>query len=446
MDTGHYLVVGLGKTGHSIARYLQQCGASFVVFDTRTTTDALEPFREEFPNIAIFLGTLPEEELQKAAAVITSPGVPLDAPCIQRARQLGIPIYGDIECLARAVSVPTIAITGTNGKSTVTTLVGLMVQASGFDTAVAGNIGTPVLDVLAENKPHDVWVLELSSFQLDLTESLQPFAATILNITPDHLDRHHTMDAYIEAKQRIYRHADYLLYNRDDPLTAPKNIEVSQMVTSFGLDKPQEGHWGIVTDATGTFLMYGQMAIMNVADMRIKGCHNWANALAACALVHNLGVTPTCMRQVLTEFPGLPHRSQWVRTIDAVDWINDSKGTNVGATQSAIAGIGGAISGKIVLIAGGQGKGADFRLLREPVMNHVRSLVLLGQDADKLDAALHDVVEVRHVKTLEDAVSVAQQVAQSGDVVLLSPACASLDMFHDFNHRGEVFAALVEQL
>jgi UDP-N-acetylmuramoylalanine--D-glutamate ligase len=446
MDTGHYLIVGLGKTGHSIARYLQKCDASFAVFDTRVTTDALEPFRKEFPEAAIFLGTLPEAELQKVVAVITSPGVPLDTPCIQRAQQLGLPIYGDIECLARAVSVPMITITGTNGKSTVTTLAGLMVQASGFDTAVAGNIGAPVLDVLAENKPHHVWVLELSSFQLDLTESLRSFAATILNISPDHLDRHHTMQNYIQAKQRIYLGADYLLYNRDDPLTKPQTVNASQVMTSFGLDKPEDGQWGIVTHAAGTFLMYGKIEIMNVADMRIKGCHNWANALAACALVHHLGVAVSCMRQVLREFSGLPHRSQWVRTINDVDWINDSKGTNVGATQSAIAGIGGAISGKIVLIAGGQGKGADFKLLRDPVTNYVRSLVLLGQDADKLEAALHDVVTVTRVTTLEDAVGVAHQVAQPGDVVLLSPACASLDMFHDFNHRGEVFTALVEQL
>ena len=446
MDTGHYLVVGLGKTGQSIARYLQKCGASFVVFDTRVTTDALEPFREEFPKTTIFLGDLPEAELQKAVAVITSPGVPLDGRCLQRAKQLGIPIYGDIECVARAVSAPMVTITGTNGKSTVTTLVGLMLQASGLDTAVAGNIGTPVLDVLAENKPYDAWVLELSSFQLDLTESLRSFAATILNITPDHLDRHHTMHDYIQVKQRIYRGANYLLYNRDDPLTKPQHGQAPQIMTSFGLDKPEEGHWGILTRAAGTFLMNGQTEIMNVEDMRIKGCHNWANALAACALVHSLGVTTSCMRQVLTVFSGLPHRSQWVRTINAVDWINDSKGTNVGATQSAIAGIGGAIAGKIVLIAGGQGKGADFKLLREPVTHYVRSLVLLGQDADKLEAALQDVVEVTCVKTLEDAVGVAYQVAQSGDVVLLSPACASLDMFHDFNHRGEVFTALVEQL
>lgn len=447
MNTGHYLVLGLGKTGHSIARYLQRCGATFIVFDTREKPDALAPFQQEFPQTRIFLGTLPEAELSTLNAVIISPGVPLETPCIQQARQLGIPVYGDIECLARALhQVPVIAITGTNGKSTVTTLVGLMMQASGLKTAVAGNIGTPVLDSLTEGEAYDVWVLELSSFQLELTESLRPVAAAILNITPDHLDRHHTMEAYIEAKQRVYHQAQWLIYNRDDALTVPRTAETQQHQVSFGLNAPQKGQWGLMTQGAEVYLMQGQTSVMNVTAMRIKGQHNWANALAACALASALDVSHDCMRQVLSEFSGLPHRSQWVRTINSVDWINDSKGTNVGATQSAIAGIGGAIAGKIVLIAGGQGKDADFRLLREPVMNYVRTMVLLGQDADKLEAALSDIVEIKRVQTLEDAVKTAHHVAHSGDVVLLSPACASLDMFRDFNHRGDVFTTLVGQL
>lgn len=445
MTPDHYLVVGLGKTGHSIARYLKRCNIPFSVFDTRNATAAAAEFRAEFPDIDLYLEAFPEQKFSQISAVIASPGVPLETPCLAQARALGLPIYGDIECLARTITAQVIAITGTNGKSTVTTLVGLMAQAAGLKTAVAGNIGTPVLDLLADEHEYDVWVLELSSFQLDLIESLRPRAATILNITPDHLDRHHTLDAYIEAKQRVYHNAACVVYNRDDEITKP-HAPYLHHVTSFGFDAPADGEWGLLSADGELFLAYGQTRIMSVNDLRIKGRHNWANALAACALAHRIDISFADMRQVLMTFSGLAHRSQWVRTLDAVDWINDSKGTNVGATQSAIAGIGGAIAGKIVLIAGGQGKGADFRFLRDPVANYVRALILLGQDADQLDAALSDLVAVERVATLEAAVEAARKIALSGDVVLLSPACASLDMFRDFNHRGEVFADLVGKL
>ena len=239
--------------------------------------------------------------------------------------------------------------------------------------------------------------------------------------------------------------ANYIVYNREDDLTKPGS-EAPGSVTSFGLNSAGDGEWGLVTDQAGVFLTHGQTRIMAVNDLRIKGRHNWANALAACALAHRIGISYTVMREILTTFAGLPHRSQWVRTLDAIDWINDSKGTNVGATQSAIAGIGGAIQGKIVLIAGGQGKGADFKFLRDTVASHVRALVLFGQDADKLESALSDLATVKRVDTIEDAVNVARDMAQSGDVVLLSPACASLDMFRDYNHRGEVFTDLVGKL
>lgn len=443
MQSSEYLIIGLGKTGHSIARYLQRQGASFMLFDTRLASPAAAEFEAEFPDVAIYLGEFPPEKLSSLAAIIVSPGVPLDTPCIEKAKSLSIPVYGDIECLAREITVPVIGITGTNGKSTVTTLVGLMAQNAGLKTAVAGNIGTPVLDLLADETSYDVWVLELSSFQLDLTDSLKLKAATILNVTPDHLDRHHSMEAYVAAKQRIYHKSDYVVYNREDSVTAAKNAYDKAQVTSFGLNEPNEGQWGIGHDGSEDFLMYGDTQIIACSKLLIKGRHNWANALAACALAQTLGISFECMKHVLTTFAGLAHRSQWVRTLNQVDWINDSKGTNIGATQSAVAGIGDAIRGKIVLIAGGQGKGADFRGLREVVSSYVQTLILFGQDADKLEAALHDVTTVSRVASLEDAVAVAHRVASPGDVVLLSPACASLDMFHDFNHRGEVFTTLV---
>lgn len=448
MSSSRYLVAGLGKTGHSIARYLQRRNQSFAVFDTRTEPAGLTEFRDEFPGVEVFLGDVPDAIYKQLSAVITSPGVALDQTVMQKVIAANIPVYGDIECLAREVQAPVIAITGTNGKSTVTTLVGAMAQASGHTVAVAGNIGLPVLDLLDNDVPYDLWVLELSSFQLDLTTSLAPIAATILNITPDHLDRHHTFEAYVQAKQRVYNQAQFLLYNRDDTWTLPQSGAGSQqaVMCSYGLDEPLEGHWGLKTMHASIYLAYGQECLLPVHNLRIKGRHNWSNALAACALAHAAGISFSCMKDVLQQFTGLPHRTQWLRTLDGVDWINDSKGTNIGATISAIAGLGGAMQGKIVLIAGGQGKGADFRELRDSMTDYVRSVVLIGEDADKLEHALCDVVDVARATSLEQAITAARVAAKPGDVVLLSPACASLDMFRDFNHRGEVFAAAVDAL
>ncbi len=448
MHSKLYLVAGLGKTGHSIARYLSRRNYPFVAFDTRKQPQGLSEFSAEFPGIEVFLGKLPDELYGQLTEIISSPGVALDEPSIQKAIDLGIPVVGDIECLAREITAPVIAITGTNGKSTVTTLVGEMAKAAGFTTAVAGNIGSPVLDLLDDAVQYDLWVLELSSFQLDLTYSLSPIAATILNISPDHLDRHHHLEAYIQAKQRVYHQAKTILYNRDDRQTLPSGQQSAQTVklTSFGLDVSEEGHWGLITSADENYLTYGQEKFLSVDELKLKGRHNWQNALAACALAKAAGISGSDRVSVLQHFAGLPHRSQWVRTIDGVDWINDSKGTNIGATLSAISGIGGSMRGKLVFIAGGQGKGADFTELRAPMAEYVRSIVLIGEDADILEKALADVVHVIRASSLDAAVNVAKSQAHSGDVVLLSPACASLDMFRDFNHRGDSFTAAVEAL
>ena len=445
------LVVGLGKTGQSIARYLRHNHVPFVVFDTRSDPAGLNAFSEHFSDVDIFLKTLPDAVYPRLKEVISSPGVPLDDPVLQKARELNIPVIGDVECLARVITAPVIAITGTNGKSTVTTLVGLMAKSAGKLVAIGGNIGAPVLDFLNEGVHYDAWVLELSSFQLDLTASLTPVASTILNVSPDHLDRHHTFQAYCHAKQRIYRGADVLLYNREDELTYPDACYLIDGVhiISYGLDAPNHDDcWGILVDEAGMpWLARGKEKILSVDTLRIKGKHNWANAIAACALAESIDIPKNVMLDVLTEFTGLPHRCQWVRSIDGVIWINDSKGTNIGATLSAISGIGGAMpEGKIILIAGGQGKGADFSLLRPLMQDYVRTAVLIGQDANQLDEALSDLVPTFRASTLEKAINLAKLQAQSGDVVLLSPACASLDMFNDFNHRGEVFTNLVNAL
>ncbi len=448
MQPSLYLIAGLGKTGHSIARYLRRRNKPFAVFDTRASPAGLTEFKAEFPSVDVYFGNLPVELYQQLIGIISSPGVALDHPVMQKASTMNIPIFGDIECLAREVQAPVIAITGTNGKSTVTTLVGEMVKAAGLSVAVAGNIGAPVLDLLDDGVHYDLWVLELSSFQLDLTQSLAPLAATILNVTPDHLDRHHSLVAYRQAKQRVYHQARLLLYNREDRLTLPvmNDLATRAHTSSFGLNTPDKDDWGLITENQINYLAYGTEKLMPVDALRIKGRHNWANALAACALASAAGITFPHMIDVLQCFTGLNHRIQWVRTLDGVDWINDSKGTNIGATISAILGIGGSMQGKIVLIAGGQGKGADFSELRAPMAEYGRSMVLIGEDASKIAQALADSVHVLRAPSLEEAVNLARSEARLGDVVLLSPACASLDMFRDFNHRGEVFTSAVYAL
>lgn len=445
-DTKCVLVAGLGKTGHSIARYLRRKHIPFIVFDTRENPHDLADFLAEFAPVDVYLQSLPDAIWPTIKEIISSPGVSLDSPEMRRALEQQIPIYGDIECLARETSAPVVAITGTNGKSTVTTLVGEMAQAAGMRVAIAGNIGTPVLDLLNDDFHYDLWVLELSSFQLDLTYSLAPIAATILNVTADHLDRHHDLPSYIKAKQRVYHQAATMIYNRDDQQTLPMDRNNAVQFISFGLDRPSENQWGILVDGADSFLAHGSEKILSVDALKIKGRHNWANALAACALAASAGIDKQTMVSVLNQFSGLPHRAQWVRSLNGVDWINDSKGTNIGATCSAISGIGEAMKGKIVLIAGGQGKGADFSELREPVADYVKTLVLIGQDADKMQQALSAVVEVIRATSLEEAVRTAYAHAQPGDVVMLSPACASQDMFIDFNDRGRVFVSAVEAL
>jgi UDP-N-acetylmuramoylalanine--D-glutamate ligase len=437
-----YLVVGIGITGFSIARHLERNGKSFVVYDTRVDCPYAAAFHEAFPQTRLLLGdAISIDCLDEVTTIVASPGVDLNTAILVEARRRGLPIIGDIELFARQISVPIIAITGTNGKSTVTTLVGEMAKADGWKVSVAGNIGTPVLDCLYDAPMSDLWVLELSSFQLELTDSLKPCAATILNISPDHLDRHGDYAAYIRAKQRIYHHAAYIVENRQDPLTHPTK-ESTAMLASFGLDTPSVGHWGLCRVDDEWVLTQGEVSVLSVAEMCLKGQHNWLNALAAMALASAVGISRTAMITVLKSFQGLPHRAAWVRTLDGVDFINDSKGTNIGATIAAIAGIGEALAGKIVLIAGGQGKGADFSELNPALAQYVRTVVLIGEDASRIAEAI-STVPLLAADSMEAAVNQARLVAKAGDVVLLSPACASFDMFNDYKHRGEVFASVV---
>ena len=437
------LIVGLGATGLSCARFLATQGAEIAVTDSRPSPPSLEVLRSELPDVAVFVGGFDPEAFARADCLVVSPGVSVREPLISEARARGVEILGDIEIFAHFAKAPVIAITGSNGKSTVTTLVAEMARESGLNTGMGGNIGTPALDLLALEP--ELYVLELSSFQLETTSSLEPAAAVILNISEDHMDRYSCLSDYTAAKVRIYHGGGALVINRDDALVRATlaMVQHGRRVVRFGLDEPAEGDFGVCEQDGDTWLCRGNERLMPERELKIKGRHNTANALAALALGQVAGLSQTAMLRVLHRFTGLPHRCQWVRERQGVVWYNDSKATNVGAALAAIEGI---PAQKLVLIAGGQGKGQDFIPLREAVSHHCRAVVLLGVDAPSLQQALADTVPVICVASLAEAVTTAASLAQPGDAVLLSPACASFDMFKGYADRGEQFIFAVEAL
>ena len=459
------VVLGLGKTGLSCARWLHTQGNEVAVMDSRLSPPGLAQLQAELPDVAVLLGRFDAAVLSAADEVVVSPGVPLTAPALQLASEQGVSIIGDIELFARAAAAPVIAITGSNGKSTVTTLVGQMLRQAGLDVAVGGNLGVPALDLL--RKDADWYVLELSSFQLETTHSLQARAATVLNLSADHLDRYASLDDYGAAKARIFAHAQRAVVNQDDPAAAALADKVAER-TRFSLSEPSaEGDYGLLrrpgpAPAQGQgqgqgqlWIARGKRALMPAAEVPVPGRHNLANALAALALAEAAGVAPETGCEVLRRFHGLPHRSELVAERRGVRWINDSKGTNPGATAAALAGISGDSGGesasaqassRAVLIAGGDGKGADFSSLAPVVRRCARAVVLIGRDAPLLEQALADTVPLQRVATMQEAVQAADRLAEPGDVVLLSPACASFDMFDDFQHRGRAFATAVAEL
>lgn len=439
----HSLIIGLGKTGLSCARYLQRKNIPFIVMDTRENPPLVAEFKNQFPDIPVFLGALDSQKLWTTKEIIVSPGLDLEKNFFIEAQKRAIPIIGDIELFAREANAKIVGITGTNAKGTVTTLVGNMLKAEGKNVRVGGNIGTPALNLLNNTEP-DFYVLEISSFQLETTYSLHTAAATILNFSIDHLDRHHTMTAYIAAKQRIYQHCVSAIWNREDNRTQPITDTPSEV--TFGLTEPRQSEFGLREKDKQFWLAFGDECWLSTQELYIKGRHNWANALAALAIGHALHLSKDVMLQTLREFKGLTHRCEWVTEKNGVIWYNDSKGTNVGATIAAIEGLGPAISGKIILIAGGLGKGADFSILQNCVSQYVRTLILIGKDAPLMAEALDGCAEIRHARNMEEAVNIAAKAAQKNDIVLLSPACASWDMFRDFEHRGEVFKTLVNFL
>ncbi|WP_255983085.1 UDP-N-acetylmuramoyl-L-alanine--D-glutamate ligase [Stutzerimonas stutzeri] len=437
------IVVGLGKSGMSLVRHLASHGVPFAVADTRANPPELAALQAQYPGIEVRCGELDPEFLCRASELLISPGLPLSTPALQVAASRGVKISGDIELFAREAKAPIIAITGSNAKSTVTTLVGEMAVAAGRKVAVGGNLGTPALDLLSDDI--ELYVLELSSFQLETTNQLNAEVATCLNVSEDHMDRYDGLPAYHQAKHRIFRGAHQVVINRDDRLSRPL-VGDDVPIWSFGLGKPDFKGFGLFEENAQKYLAFQFDALMPADQLKIRGAHNQSNALAALALGHAVGLPFEPMLATLRSFAGLAHRCQWVGERKGVAYYDDSKATNVGAALAAIDGLGSDIAGKLVLIAGGDGKGADFSALHSPVARNCREVILLGRDAELLAVALKGAAPIHRVQTLQEAVQLAARNAQAGDAVLLSPACASLDMFANFEDRGRQFAIVVGAL
>jgi UDP-N-acetylmuramoylalanine--D-glutamate ligase len=433
------VIVGLGTTGLSCVRYLHARGWRLAITDTRAAPPQLTALTALDARIPVHLGGLDPSLLANAMCVVASPGVPLTGAFFDEARRLGLSIVGDIELFARAVDAPVAGITGTNGKSTVTTLLARMAQRAGLEVRAGGNLGEPALDLLRDGT--ELYVLELSSYQLETTHALDCRAAAVLNVSADHLDRYPSLEAYAAAKARIFARCDTAVINLDDPLVVAMP-RAARRTLSFSLRASIGADYAVSTHRHEWWLTRSGVPLLPVAQLRIKGLHNAANALAALALGEALALPLPAMLAELEAFSGLPHRSQWIADVDGVSYIDDSKGTNVGATLAAVAGM----PGPLVLIAGGDGKNQDFTPLAAAFRGKVRHSVLIGRDAPLLARALSGVCTLERCDSLPQAVLAAARAAQPGDTVLLSPACASFDMFTDYRQRGAVFAQAVREL
>jgi UDP-N-acetylmuramoylalanine--D-glutamate ligase len=439
-----HVIVGLGATALSCARYLTEQNIPIAIVDTRPAPPNLAHFKQIYPDVQTVLGHLDDGLFDKAAKLVVSPGVSIHEPAIARQIARGASVVGDIELFAHVANAPVIAITGTNAKSTVTTLVGKMATMAGLRTQVGGNLGTPALDLLTTPDP-ELYVLELSSFQLETTFSLAPAVAALLNVTPDHMDRYDSVEDYCLAKHRVYSQCQIAVCNRDDPATDTAG-QYKNRKLQFTLQKPRANEFGLLNQNGEMYLAFEDQLLMPVRELPVLGRHYQANALAALAIGYGFGLPMEPMIETLIEFTGLEHRCQLVRERGKVTWYNDSKGTNVGATLAAIDGLGPEIDGKLVLIAGGVGKNADFAPLVPAISKYVRTVVLIGEAAGILSEVLNDRVDIRFADSMEEAIQLADEVALPGDSVLLSPACASFDMFNNFEHRGNVFSEIVQGL
>ena len=439
-DNAPYAVIaGLGATGLSCARYLHERGWRIAVTDTRPAPLQLAALAALDARIPVRLGALDPELLEGAVFVVASPGLPVRGPFFDEAERRGLAVVGDIELFARAAAAPVVGVTGTNGKSTVTTLVAGMALRAGLKVRAGGNLGPPALDLLAAGT--ELYVLELSSYQLETTSSLCCRAATVLNVSADHLDRYPSLASYAAAKARIFVRCDTAVINLDDPLVVAMPRTASSTL-SFSLRASVGATYALALHQGEWWLTRAGAPLLRATELRTRGAHNAANALAALALGEALALPLTAMLEELRSFAGLPHRSQWIADRQGVAYIDDSKGTNVGATLAAVAGM----PGPVVLIAGGDAKNQNFGPLATGLRGKVRHIVLIGRDAPLIARALDGVCPIERCATLPQAVQAAARAARPGDTVLLSPACASFDMFRDYAHRGVVFAEAVQEL
>ena len=439
------LVAGLGETGMSCVRHYRQLDCLVVVTDSRELPPKLTELKSLWPEVPVSVGSLDERLLTDADEIILSPGISSREHFVQEAKRKNIPVIGDVEVFCRIASAPIIAITGSNAKSTVCTLLAQMIEDAGKKVSLGGNIGVPVLNLL-ENDTPDYYVLELSSFQLESLDSLKAKVACVLNVSLDHMDRYANKSDYIAAKQGIYNNAEMAVVNREDPLAQPLEKFKPTKIFAFTKNKPGSREFGIIREENTDYLAFENKKLMPASDLKIKGSHNYENALAALAIGYSIGLELESMLNSLKIFTGLPHRCEWLGEINKVNWINDSKGTNVGATEAAILGLSQNSVKDIVLILGGVSKGADFTSLINPIKKNVRDVILFGADAKLIGNTLGDIVNKYYCENLADTVDLAYEIAQAGEVVLFSPACASFDMFENFEDRGEQFSALVKRL
>ena len=460
-QAGHYIVVGMGLTGLSCVRYLAANGQRTSVADSRDEPPGLAAFEAEFPDVVVERGRLDEKFLSTADYLIVSPGLSLSEPAIVAALAAGACLVSDIDLFALAVNqrrpaalgepaVKIAAITGSNGKSTVASLLHAMVKQNGNTSSLCGNIGVPVLEVV--DAQSSVFVIELSSFQLERSSALCPTVATVLNISADHMDRYVDLADYQSTKLAIYNNSQVAVYSREDLLTQPSS-SCGATLSSIGFSFSEiaggtlkNTDYGIVTSDNAQWIARGQAPLIAIAELRLAGRHNLLNAMAALAMGDALGLATNSMLDALREFSGLQHRCEWVADIRGVRYINDSKGTNTGATRAAIDGLATVGERSVLLIAGGVGKGADFSDLSISVKRAVKVAILFGRDANNIRDAIAEFTDIEVVSTVIEAVKAASRLAQAGDTVLFSPACASFDMFDNFEQRGSVFCQSVQSL
>ena len=443
MATYDTAIIGLGQTGSSCLKLLHAIGERIVVTDSREVPPHIDRIKQTYPDVEFHLGGFNESAILSAERVMLSQGIAQTEPTLARLATKGVKFVSDIEIFACATNQPILAITGSNGKSTVTSLVGHMAKACGIKAGVGGNLSPPALDLVMQPEP-SCYVLEISNFQLETTHSLAAKVACILNLSPDHLDRYAAYADYIAAKQRIYQHCEIAVINRHDKETLPKYTKPQQTI-SFGLDEPQPGMFGIRKKADVTYLAFGDENLLPTSELSIAGQLHWQNALAALAIGYGAEWSLDGMLAALKNFQGLAHRCELVVENQGIKWINDSKGTNVGATIEALNSVGQSLAGKIIWLAGGLGKGADFSPLQSPVSTFVEQAIFFGEDGQRIAEQLSADTSIVHVPDLATAVSMAGQIASAGDAVLLSPACASFDMFENFAKRGERFSQLVKE-